>query len=690
MSWFRWVVAAFWALLVGLWLLYVAQHPAPAWVNLSAASLAPLVTALWIGLEAVNLWRRDEPGVRARLVALGVLVVVALAVHVIGIEHEVAEQYYADEGTYRHHADLINSGQFLQGGFHYPHLLYYIDAFVIWLASLDAERLLAVSERLFGVADWGTFCRLLARLVAAAMAALTVVPVFRLAHQLAGLFAGVVAGALITFSTVYNQGAHVNTADVPSAFFAALSFAAAGRLLRAESRRDYVLAGIYAGLAAGAKYPAGLVALAIVAVYLRWRLAPPHGRRRFSWSLLWAGIPSLLVFLLTTPGLALYPGESVFGSQGALFGLRQYSQGSWIGVVVPSNAAYYFALIARSFAWPAVLLGTAGLFLLRRQPRSEVLWLLPFPALYLALVTSMNIVVERNVYPALPEIAVFLGVGVGALRMRLDAGPGRDRPIRGMRLAAALAAVCLILPLVQVAAQDVAYARESTRQQASRWMHDNLIYGARILGENYTPNLSRRAFLVDRTRWIGSYSAEELAEKDYDFVVLASDAYSRFLRPEYHLEEGHAAIERHYREIFERLALVHELTPSRTRMGPRILIYKVGAGGKGAAGGAGGPRPPSGDRPPVAAPARAWPPRPLARVPSRDGRWCPPPGARGRGRRPRAGEHLRPRRRRGRSHRERGRARFRGGAREPGKVRSALLLPRQEPAGGSPHPQGVR
>ncbi|MEM7354967.1 MAG: glycosyltransferase family 39 protein [Acidobacteriota bacterium] len=560
----QWAVAASWTLTVALWLLFVAQHPAPQWISQLVAICAIGSTLALVVTSTVAAWRRGES---SRVLALGAVVLLSLVIHIVGIEHEVGEQYYQDEGTYRHHANEINNGNFLRPSYFYPHLLYYIDAFATWLAALGSKPVLAASGWVFGVSDWAIFCRLLGRLITAVLAGLTVVPIFRLAERFGGLYAGSVAGLLIGFAPVYNHGAHVNTSDVPSAFFAAMALDAVGRLLQGENRRDYVLAGVYAGLAAGTKYPAGVVAIAIVAVYLKWRLS----ERRFSWSLAWAGIPSLLVFLMTTPGLALFPQESIFGSKGALFGFRQYSRGGWIGVVVDSNWVYYGKLILASFAWPAIILGLLGLLLLQGKRRIQAMWLLPFPVLYVSLISSMNMVVERNLYPGLPAIAALLGIGIWALREALAPRlPGRQN-----LLAVALAGACLIVPFVQVVAQDMGYAGASTRRVSAQWIYDHLPHGTSILKERYTPNLFSNAFKVQKTRWAGSYTVDGLLATDFDFVVLASTAFERFMRPELHFRDYHKLTERNYREIFERLELVQEIGPHRTRRGPRVLIYKV-------------------------------------------------------------------------------------------------------------------
>ena len=562
----KWYATGAWLALVGLWLLYVAQRPAPAGLSRIVTVLA-LAAAVGVLIQrAVVMWRRGE---RARLVALGALVLLALGLYLPGIGHEVGDNYYQDEGAYRKNADAINKGQFLRPSFNYPHLLYYADAFATWIASLFHPAILAGSECLYGIADWPVFCRLLARLLTALAGALTVVPVFFLGERLAGLGAGVAGGLLIVAASAYHEGANLHTCDIPSAFFAMGCLAYAGRLLHRERPRDYLLAGVWAGLAAGSKYPAGVVAVAIVAVWIRGRIR----ERRFAWGLPLATASAIATFLATTPAMVAFGERSVFGPMGALFGWRQYTAGQWIGVVADSNLAYYFDLVATSFGWLALAAGAVGLLLLDTKRRADVAWLLPFPFAYLGLMVSMSIVVQRNLYPALPPLAVLLGVGVWTLARWAGS---RLRSPRAARWAApALAGAVLAAPLWRVTLQEISYRRASTRQLASAWIYHNLPHGSRILKERYTPNIHRQAFTIGKTRFLGATSVDKLRASDLDFVVLSQAAYRRFLDPDRHLEPHHAIMERNYRDIFERLELVQSFEPGPVRRGPVIRIYRV-------------------------------------------------------------------------------------------------------------------
>ncbi len=599
----KWIATGSWLTLAGFWLLYVAQRPPPVLLSRMVVVLALAATFGLLAHCATAMWRRGE---KARLVALVSLVVLALALYLPGIGHEVGDNYYLDEGIYRSNADDINQGHFLRQAFNYPHLLYYADAFATWLASLFHPVILSWSDILYAVSDWHVFLRLLARMLTALAGALTVVPVFFLAERLAGLGAGVVAGVLIVAASQYHEGSNFHTCDIPSAFFAMGCLAYVGRLLRRERARDYLLAGIWAGLAAGSKYPAGLVAVAIVAVYLRGRnrerrgVAPkarkrnsplegdkrgvaPKARKRDLWGLPLAGTAALLTFLLTTPSLVVFHEFSIFGGKGALFGWRQYTAGRWIGVAQDSNLAYYLDLVVASFGWLAIAAGVSGLLLLGRKVRADVAWLLPFPLVYLCLMVSMSIVVERNLYPALPPLATLLGVGIWTLgtvcappaRRRWVAELSSRHPRAARRAAAALVAASVALPLWRVTLQEISFRRDSTRQLASSWIYHNLPHGSRIFKERYTPNIHRKTFEVGKTRWVGSYSVEELRGYDLDYVVLSHAAYQRFLDPEHHFKPYQVIVERNYREIFERLELIRSFEPGPIRRGPIIKIYRV-------------------------------------------------------------------------------------------------------------------
>jgi hypothetical protein len=406
-----------------------------------------------------------------------------------------------------------------------------------------------------------------------------------------GLAAGALAAVLLIFSGLYNEGSHLNTCDVPSAFFATVCLLFAARLAARESARDYALAGIAAGLAAASKYPAMLVALAIVAVWVGWRLR----RRDWNGGLAWAALAALGTVVAVMPSLLAYPDLAFGGERGVFFGARQYGRGGWLGVMPESNAAFYAGQLLWSFGWPAVAAGLSGLVLMavraararqRRQPRSMgqwasdppavgLLWLAIYPVAFLVLIASMNMVVKRNLYPVLPILAVYLGVGIAAWLRAAFERPGGGTALAWRLAAAALVLACLWPPAEVTARQTIGYVSPTTREEAAAWIGRHLPPGASIVKESYTPDFPPGRFAVSHQRLAGRIPIPELRDPQNDYLLLSSAAYARFRDPAALFTDNQRQLARRYDEIFRTFPLVKEWIPGDLQLGPVLRLYRI-------------------------------------------------------------------------------------------------------------------
>lgn len=551
--------------LVALWLAAVTGHAASVVVARTVVILAAGAVLVWISsllrraLAPEN--RPDGPLLLAVLVA-------ALVFGFAGLAHEVGQGYYTDEGHYLHKARVVDSGKLFTKSFVYPHLTYYLDAFALWLAGLFPGLTASLCRTVFGVTDPAAVDWMVLRVVTASLGTATVLPVFFLARRLAGpgrlgsLAAGL-SSALVIFAVDYQNGFQVNISDVPSAFFATWTMAVVGRLLERERFTDYLAAGVLSGLAAAAKYPAGVVAVAIAGIWVAHRIRT----RRWSFGLLGAGLVSLGAFLLMNPSVFVHA-EALLAPRGVLFGVKQYAEGGWVGVTPPSIPLFYGKLVMANFGFLAVVLGVAGFFVLPRDVRRRLFRLLPFPVAFLVLICSMNMVVVRNLFPVLPALAVVFGTGAAALLLRL----GETVKARGRRaIVAGLAVLVLAQPATAVAVQTTALVRPSTRDLMSAWILEHLPRGTGILKEEYTPNFPGGVYRTVERRFAFRIPEERFDDPRFDVLLLAGHAYGRFFNPDNDAE--HRAD--WYREIFDSHELVHEVRPGRFRRGPELRFYRL-------------------------------------------------------------------------------------------------------------------
>jgi 4-amino-4-deoxy-L-arabinose transferase-like glycosyltransferase len=570
----KWLRALSVALAAGVllaWLAEILARPLGAGLPASLDRLLIVAcTVSWLAWGAVALFRSLRAGEERRLRALALagLTALALGVEMSTLDFQLVSHARNDEGVYVAVAEKIHSGEErLPQTFNYGHFLYYAGAFSFWIHDLFPETVTGLCRSLYGYEKTSEVRQLLLRGITGLLGALTVVPVFLIGLTVAGSSAALLGGLLIAISPVYLEVASFSISDGPSGFFATLCMLFIARLATRESTADYLFAGVAAGLAAGSKYPGGVVAVGILGVWLYWRLR----QRRWSWHLLTAAGASIATMLAVMPGLVLRR-QSVFTGQGLDigFGFRQYAYGGWIGVVPESTLGWYGRELVANFGWAALIVGSTGWLLARGDVRRRLLVVAPFPALYLALICSMRMVVQRNLQPLLPSLAALLGIGIACWIAWL--ATRRRREARWAALP--LAALALLSPVLEIGTWTVRRNRPSTFEVAVAWIEQNLPEGAGFLREDYTPDPPYRRFPSQHRRFAPRFDRAEMADPAWDYLLLSPNAYLRFMDPKQWREEHQEAFHQRYLEMFD-LPLVEEFSPGRFRAGPQVRLFQL-------------------------------------------------------------------------------------------------------------------
>jgi 4-amino-4-deoxy-L-arabinose transferase-like glycosyltransferase len=300
---------------------------------------------------------------------------------------------------------------------------------------------------------------LTARLVTAVLGTGTCLFLYGTGRLLYGRVAGFAAALLYAVAPLAVQHGHFATVDVPATFWVAGSLYFAARHTSPERRpRDLFWAGLWAGLAAAAKYNAGIVLLAAWAAWFVGR--PRAGGRTLAVSIAGAAVG----FLAGCPGIFLNTPRFLHDF---LFEVGHSQQGSAdLFTGTPSGLIYHLTFnLAWGMGWPLVIAAIAGVGygLYRRRPGDLVL--LAFALPYYLLIGLAQVKFARYTLPLFPPLLLLVGGWVPA------AAKGRAVGRLALGALGAAAAVALVLSL----AFDAVMTRPDSRDEAAAYLRDKAV-----------------------------------------------------------------------------------------------------------------------------------------------------------------------------------------------------------------------
>lgn len=380
---------------------------------------------------------------------------------------------------------IYRTGDWKPRTFAYPSLIFY---------------LLAACAHLFALV-WRepTFyeLNLLGRALSAASASATVLVVYLTGRRAYNHMTGLLAAAFLAFTVTALREAHYYTPDSINVLFIALGVHYCVRVGLDGRRRDYLLAGLFTGLAAGTKYNGALLAVPLLFAHLarvRDRAGAVQGHVSQAWALasglfspllIAAGVTSLLAFLATTPYALLSPGDFFkdFSRIGpALNSKLAEGNHHYIGTTP------YWYYVENLLFWAmgpaletACLLGFFyALWRHRRQDFIIALWVV----VYFAAVGGWLNKAARYTLPLLPFLALFGARVFVEAHARLRAA--------GRRGASVCVVVLAALTLSSAALYSLAYMNVFREPhavvEAVRWARENVPEGATVLLEGPTPH----------------------------------------------------------------------------------------------------------------------------------------------------------------------------------------------------------
>ncbi len=302
---------------------------------------------------------------------------------------------------------------------------------------------------------------------------------FRLARELSGPLAGLVAALMMAVSPVQVYWSQVIRSDIMATCFMLLVMLASLRYTRRGRVRDLVLAAFWLALAVATKWPFALASTAIIgAGVLRATLAGGDvGQQVREVGRSVGGCLLAVAFLLLVSPYLLLDYPTVVRN---LLGEAQLHHVGATGGTPAENALWYLrGPLAESFGLTGFLLAGVGVLFALRHREARVL-LLP-TAILMAIVTCLqNLIWDRWVLPVLPILAICSGLALA----RIVASAS----VRGRWSGAVLTAGLILLLLVPQLSAVAAQTRErlnDTRQIAYRWADHHIPAGSSVLIEHF-------------------------------------------------------------------------------------------------------------------------------------------------------------------------------------------------------------
>jgi Dolichyl-phosphate-mannose-protein mannosyltransferase len=355
-------------------------------------------------------------------------------------------------------------------------------------------------------------------------AVLALLAVGRIARRLLGVRGELLALAIAACSYLPAREAHFGVLDTLAALWIVLAVEQALLIARDGSRRAYVLAGLFIGLAAATKYFGGLVVLVVLAAHVG--AARRAGRATHALPrLVLAGVVSLVAFVAVSPQLLFWPDEL----KGALAWQRDTIG---INLVNESGGPWELALhhvrhtFASGFGETALVFAVVGAWLLwRRGPEARLVVLsvlLLLPIFFVARSPAVRYGIASVLLLAVPA-AAFCEAAADAL--------GRRWPqARGAVLLGALL-LCVAPSLARILYFNRALGRPDTRTEALGWLAELHVPSEEVFAFGYT-GLPRPGLIA---KW-------PLPYVDYLRAVVGGKRFTReqgrLMRPRYVLHDG--------------------------------------------------------------------------------------------------------------------------------------------------------
>ncbi|MBA3940852.1 MAG: oxidoreductase [Sphingopyxis sp.] len=408
-------------------------------------------------------------------VLLGAILLAALALRVDGVGFGLPALNDPDEPLFLATAfEMLRNGSLNPGWFGHPGTttLYALALIMVAVGGLGLATGRFADADAFAAAVYADpgIVVMPARLFILLCGVACVWMTYRIGRRLGGMRVGLVAAAMLAVNAVHIEYSQIIRTDMQASLFMLLGTMSALAIVDEGRRRDYILAGIFTGLACATKWPAA--AIGLTAIYAGiWRMRQGQG---LLGDLAIFGLVALLTLFVISPYLLIDHATVLNNLSDEA---RPLHPGATGGGLFDNLGWYVTGPLLSSMGLGGLLLATAGTIWGVGGDRRWALVILPFCLVFLLMIAAQSLRWERWIVPLLPFATI------AAARALCGAADLLPRAW-GERLLLPVATLLLLTPMLATARTEATERRHDTRQIASAWLRQHAPAGRSVLIEH--------------------------------------------------------------------------------------------------------------------------------------------------------------------------------------------------------------
>ncbi|MHB1455711.1 MAG: ArnT family glycosyltransferase [Armatimonadota bacterium] len=385
--------------------------------------------------------------------------------------------YHPDENMVLAAATKVNvlDGQFDPGFYNYGSLYIFIVSISIVIATMTGWVNLNWDDLGANISQVSNLY-LTGRITAVLMGIATVYFVYLLGRKAYGRRVGMLATLLMAILPIHVMHSKFMAVDVPSTMLATVALIFAIRLAEGCHLRDYVFAGIFAGLAAGTKYNAGLVLIAPFVMHLYASKTNPVFRL-FDLKLLGMAASAIIGFIIGTPGVFINQPQFI---NDFMYEVNHARTGHGL-VFTDTGSGYLFHLVHSllpGMGLPILILAIAGIVYALKKHKPADIALFSVIAVYYLIIGTAQVRFARYTIFMLPVLTLFAARMTIELYDRLSESKTASGALR-KALTAFLVLITGYTLLYSASLNKVMTSRD-TRDTSITWIRENITQGTSI------------------------------------------------------------------------------------------------------------------------------------------------------------------------------------------------------------------